>query len=120
MLMFYVLGKAPPGDSRFGIVASCLFYLLYLVPYALFDAKVKVLQAGLEVRQFRSDTVGYSEIVKCISLFLVPLQITIIITRRPFPLCIVVTGDQLEGRRRSMVQDGLIAASIKGRMGLMR
>lgn len=117
LMVFYVARRAPADEVAFGLWGSCLFFVLYLAPYALFDARMEVSAEGLIVQQFWREVIKYSEIVRCFGVFAAPFQIVVVIARRPFPLCLIITADTLTERRRSMWQDGVTAAAIKRRMG---
>jgi hypothetical protein len=107
-----------PADQRpFTTVVAVVFFLLYLLVPALFGARVEAGEDGLRVEQYRNVLIPYSEITRCYSFFLFPVQLAILVTKRRLPLGILLAGDRVVEKRRSLIQDGELAALVKSRMG---
>jgi hypothetical protein len=93
-----------------------ILLLFYFVPQAIFEARAEAAEDGLHVEQYGKALISYSEIRRCFSFYLFPFQIVIVMTKRKFPLNILITGDKLATRRRSLLQDGELASRIKSKM----
>jgi hypothetical protein len=103
-------------ELLFGIVVCSLFLVFYLVPIAVFSARIELTEMGLRVRQYGETIVPYSDVLRCYSLFVVPFQILLVITRRSLPLKVLYCTDRLTKPRKSLMQDGEIASALKARM----
>ncbi len=112
----YALRGRAADDIAFQIVLSAFIFLFYFVPLLLLQANVEVTDRGLVIRRWSTTLIDYREISRCFSFFLVPFHVVVIITRRRFPLTIVVAGESNQGGRKSLralFQDGPLASSIK-------
>jgi hypothetical protein len=116
ILIWCELTKIRPDEMLFAVLASSLFFVCYLLPFALFLAKVEVTNDGLMVEKSRRLLIGYSEISKCYGLFLIPFQVAVVITERKFPLKILIAGDSVKGPRKSIFQDGLLVSAIRAKI----
>jgi len=96
----------------------CGFFFLLFVVGTVIGAKVRAVEDGLRVQQYRTTLIPYFEIRGCYSFFLFPLQLVIVMTRRNFPLNVLITEDKLTASRRSLTQDGELARLVKSRMTL--
>lgn len=112
----HTLVRVPRRELAFSITISAAFFALYLLGPTVFGAKVQALDDGLHVEQYCKAVVGYTEIRRCYSLFLFPWQLAVFVTTRRFPLTVLITGDSLGGKRRSLTQDGLLAAHVRSKM----
>jgi hypothetical protein len=113
----YEISRAPSEERVFLYSLAAIFVLLYILPAAIFGAKIEPAQDGLRVTQYGQTLIRYSEIRHCYSVFILPVQALIVITTREFPLNILVSGDRLSEPRRSLRQDGELAKAIKSRLG---
>jgi hypothetical protein len=116
VLNLHYIRRLPPQERLFALVVGGIFFLFYLVAPTVFGAKVKAEEEGLRVQQYRTTLIPYFEIRRCYSFFLFPLQLVVVMTRRNFPLNVVITEDKLTVRRRSLTQDGELATLVKSRM----
>jgi len=113
----HFIRRLPPGGDRtFATVSTAVFFLLYLLPLTLFGARIHPAEDGVRVEWYGNAFIPYSEIRHCWSFFLFPWQLLILTTKRAFPLSILLVGDTLVGKRRSLTQDGELAAEVKSRM----
>jgi hypothetical protein len=103
----------PSARTRFFFLLTSTFFFLYLLPITLFQAKLEPKPNGLNVLQYGSVVLPYRDIKHCIGLFLVPFPIVIVISSRRFPLKVLISADEFEGRPRGLIQDGRLAKSIK-------
>lgn len=112
----YKIPQLPDGERTFTAGAATIFFLLYLLPETIFGARIDSQELGIDVRQYRRDFIPYTEIRQCYSIFLFPFQMVIVITKRRFPLTVLISGDSLKGKRRSLIQDGELARIVKGKI----
>lgn len=106
----------PSSRTRFVLLVTSIFFFLYLLPFTLFLAKLEAKPDGLHVLQYKSVVLAYQDIRSCIGLFLLPFSTVIVITNRRFPLKVLISGDDFEGRPKGVLQDGRLAESIKAMM----
>ena len=111
------------SDSRDGSVTGLIvtitgisLLLIYLLPIATFGAKIHVGADSLHIEQYSSTVVAYSEITACFGLRLFPWPMVIVLTKRQFPLSILISGDYFASRKRGPFQNGKLAARIKERL----
>ena len=90
--------------------------LMLLLPITIFGARVLPKNDGLHVEQYRSAILPYADVIRCIGFFFFPIQAVVVITTHRFPLKILISGDTLHGKRKSILQDGELAKSIRARM----
>src|SRR6266702_2666091 len=124
-ILFYVLSALypvwavhkvwvdPSARNSFFFLGTSIFFFLYLLPITIFQAKLEPKPNGLHVLQYGSVVVPYRDIKHCIGLFLVPFPTVIVITNRRFPLKVLISADEFEGRPKGLIQDGRLAKSIK-------
>jgi hypothetical protein len=103
----------PSARTRFFFLGTLIFFFVYLLPTTLFEAKLEPKPDGLHVVQYRSVILPYEDIRWCIGLFVVPFPTVILITNKPFPLKVLISGDDFDGRPRGLIVDGRLAKSIK-------
>jgi hypothetical protein len=115
VLNLHYIRRLPLEERTFAVVVCGFFFLLFVVG-TLFGAKVQAAEDGLRVQQYRTTLIPYFEIRRCYSFFLFPLHLVIVMTRRNFPLNILITEDKLTAKRRSLTEDGELAGVIKSRM----
>jgi len=106
----------PLRDRALTGAVAVLFFLLYLLGPTVFGARIESENDGLRVEQYGRRLIPYSEIRRCIGFFLFPWQVVIITTKEKFPLNVLISGDTLSGRRRSLTQAGTLAAAVKSRI----
>lgn len=111
IVMAYTLVRNP-SELLFDLIAGLLFLLFYLVPFALFQARIEATSSGISVERWNKSLVEYSDVVGCYGVFWIPFQAAILITKRRFPLNIIISGDEIDGCRRSMFQRGALASSV--------
>ena len=102
-------------EFLFGVIVCPVFLVFYLIPIAVFSASVELVETGLRVRQYGETTLPYSDVLKCCSIFAVPFQVLLIITRKPLPLKFLYCNDRLTEPRTSLTQDGEMARALKAR-----
>jgi hypothetical protein len=117
ILMAWHLCRNPP-DFMFALVVGALFYAMYVVPLMLVQGKIEPTDRGVSVERWSKWSIEYSDVVACFGLFLIPFHIAILITRRPFPHRFVITGDEIEGRPRSLFQRGRLASAVLAKKAL--
>jgi hypothetical protein len=117
VLNLHYIRRLPLEERTFAVVVCGFFFLLFVVG-TVFGAKVQAVEDGLRVQQYRTTLIPYFEIRGCYSFFLFPLQLVIVMTRRNFPLNVLITEDKLTASRRSLTQDGELARLVKSRMTL--
>jgi hypothetical protein len=99
------------GEGRFvGSMLAGFFFLIYALPLAGFGASVVAVEAGLQVQQYVSAVIPYSEVRACFDWLLPPFHVAIIVTRRRFPLCLLVSG------QRTIGNPGGLVVEVKKRM----
>jgi hypothetical protein len=101
-----------PSEFLFGVIGGVLFFLFYLVPLGLLQGKITAADRAVSVERWSTLTMEYSDVIGCYGLFLLPFQTEILVTKRPFPLNIIIAGDEIVGRRRSLFQRGRLASSV--------
>ena len=106
----------PPSERHFALVASAIFFAVYIVPITVLAAVIEPEESGVLVEQYGKTEISYSEIRWCRGIFVFPFQVVIVTTRRRFPLNLLIEGDRVSGRRRSLIQDGDKAARIRALM----
>ena len=112
----YKLWTDAADRNPFFVSGTLVFFVLYVIPFTVFQAKVESKPDGLHVLQYRSVVIPYSDVKRCMGLFLVPFQVTIVVTKRRFPLNLLVTGDHFKGIPKWLIQDGELAKPIKSMM----
>lgn len=115
--LVYKIPKVPASELWFAAAAGAIFLFVYLLPQALFGARINPQPSGIQVSQYRQEFIPYSDIERCYSLFLFPFQTVVVITKRNFPLKILIAGDQINAKRKSLTQDGELAKILKAGMG---
>jgi len=90
--------------------------LVYLLPFAVFGAHLRDGSDELLVEQYTVTTISYKQVRACFGLYLVPFQFVIVLTRRGFPLNILLSGDVFVGGKNGLVRDGRQASRIKQRL----
>jgi hypothetical protein len=100
-------------EFLFGLIATTLFFFVYLLPITVFGAKINVTSTGLQVLQYGEQFVSFSEIRSCHSIFLVPLRLVMVRTSHRFPRNILISGDRAVAKGRSLRKDGELASRIK-------
>ena len=111
ILMGYTI-RREPSDLLFGVIIAAHFFAVYLVPLGLLQGKVEATDRGVSVERWRESFIAYSDVIGCYGLFLFPFQIAVLITKRRFPLTVVIACDEIDGRRRSLFQRGRLASSV--------
>jgi len=116
--IFHVGRKMTPDDQLFMLVISVPFLFFYLLTPAVFGAKLDPTRGGLNVEQWTKCRIAYQDIKRCYGFYLFPWQVVVVTTKLSFPLNVLFAGDKLIGERRSLIQDGQLAAKIIANMAL--
>jgi hypothetical protein len=87
-------------------LATAMFIATALIFASLiaFGASVEPGETSLKVSQYREVELDYSEIRACYRYIVPPFEMALIITRRRFPLCCLIAGDGVIGRRSGLIQ----------------
>jgi len=99
------------------LIGASIFFLFYLLPLAIFGAKLQAKVDGLHVEQYSSTVLSYTQVRACFGLFLFPVQMVIVLTSQNLPLRILISGDVFVGGRNGLFRDGKLACSIKEHLG---
>jgi hypothetical protein len=94
----------PQEDVGFATVMCAAIALSFFVPVVVFGAAVEPGETSLRVIQYREVELDYSEIRACYRYIVPPFEMAFIITRRRFPLCFLVAGEGVIGRRSGLIQ----------------
>lgn len=96
--------QLPQEDVGLATVMLVAIALSFFVPVVVFGASVEPGETSLKVSQYREVELDYSEIRGCYRYIVPPFEMALIITRRRFPLCCLIAGDGVIGRRSGLIQ----------------
>jgi hypothetical protein len=96
--------QLPRHDAWFGLVIFGATILFFFLPLAVFGASAEPGEKGLKVSQYKDVTLDYSEISGCYRYIVPPFEMVIIITKRRFPLRVLLAGEGVIGRPRGLMK----------------
>src|SRR5260370_35558122 len=101
----YKLWTDAADRNPFFVSGTLVFFVLYVIPFTVFQAKVESKPDGLHVLQYRSVVIPYSDVKRCMGLFLVPFQAPIVVSERAFPLNMLLTVDHSKRIPKWLIHD---------------
>lgn len=96
--------QLPQEDIGLATAMLVALALLFFVPLIAFGASVEPGETSMKVSQYQEVELDYSEIRACYRYIVPPFEMAFIITRRRFPLCFLIAGEGVIGRRRGLIQ----------------
>jgi hypothetical protein len=117
-LIGYAIKAGPADEVTFALIGGLIFFCCYLLPLGALQAKIELEDDGVVVHRWNTTLLEYTEMSRCYGFFLFPFQIVILVTKRRFPLKIIISGDSIQGRRTSIWQAGIIAQTIQQRIAV--
>ncbi len=99
----YRMMKMPTPDALVGGMFYGIPLLFFIIPSVVFGASVKPGEKTLKVRQYRAVELEYQEIYRCYRYIFPPFEMAIIVTRRRFPLRILIASNGTIGKRGNLI-----------------
>ncbi len=103
-LAYKQLNRVRQEDFLIGVMLMSFFFLLYLIPMVVFGAKIHAKEQTLHVQQYIEADIPYSQVLRCFGVVLPPFRIAVIITKRRFPMCVLIEGQGAATKQGSLVE----------------
>lgn len=96
--------KMPTPNASVALVLFGIVLLFFFIPSVVFGASVQPGEKTLKVGQYRDVELDYKEIYRCYRYIFPPFEMAIIVTRRRFPLRILIASNGTIGKRGNLIE----------------